>query len=85
MNEIVYNILRKFVEDPENFEVREQPKRWPNFDYVNIRYKGTLLVSLCYSCSRDKWKDSKYYLTDKECRRILRGMEHVQAMKIRNL
>lgn len=76
MNEIVYNILRKCVECPEKVEFKYDNEVW-------IGSKFVLCIS--YRNSNSEYRNHKYSLTDKECRRILRGMEHVQAMKIRNL
>ncbi|CAM0037753.1 hypothetical protein VPHK460_0008 [Vibrio phage K460] len=84
MSEIVYNILRKCVESPENvsYDCSADYKHW-TFHYVKI--SGTSVVQM-QTCKRtDTTLSTGNKLTDKECRRILRGMEHVQAMKIRRL
>ncbi|CAM0035438.1 hypothetical protein VPH184E373B_0009 [Vibrio phage 184E37-3b] len=76
MNEIVYNILRKCVESPEKVEFKGGE---------DIYIDGEYILCICYYPSRQEYFNCANSLTDKECRRILRGMEHVQAMKIRRL
>lgn len=76
MNEIVYNILRKCVKCPEKVEFKGGEDI-----YINGKY----IMKITYHRSRKEYCNYANNLTDKECRRILRGMEHVEAMKIRNL
>lgn len=85
MNEIVYNILRKFVEDPLDFKIKIEPQRFDNYCYTVIHFQGKEFITLRQHYLQDYWITDNYHLTDKECRRILRGVEHLQAMKIRNL
>ncbi len=76
MNEIVYNILRKCVESPEEVECKHERDV-----YIGKKF----ILSIQYYHSKEGYYNYTHDLTDKECRRILRGMEHVQAMKIRRL
>ncbi|AUR94257.1 hypothetical protein NVP1193O_126 [Vibrio phage 1.193.O._10N.286.52.C6] len=76
MNEIVYNILRKCVGSPEKVECKSGRDI-----YINNKF----ILSIQYYHSKGGYYNYTHDLTDKECRRILRGMEHVEAMKIRRL
>tara|TARA_R110002012_G_C11584554_1_gene605664 strand:+ start:799 stop:1023 length:225 start_codon:yes stop_codon:yes gene_type:complete len=74
MNEIVYNILRKIVESPCEVEYG---------GWGDVRIKGKYVLSI--KCREGMYYSYHYSLTDKECRRILRGIEYAEAIKIRNL
>ena len=85
MNEIVYNILRKCVETPKSVSL--ESKTYFHMIYVRVKFKGNYLVTLKFNSELNKYSCETFTntLTDKECRRILRGMEHVEAVKIRSL
>ena len=84
MNEIVYNILRKCVESPEKVEY-EGSSDYRHWEFHYVKISGTLVVQMQTAKRTGITYGIDIKLTDKECRRILRGMGHVQAMKIRRL
>lgn len=84
MNEIVYNILRKFVECPEKVEYNKSDGYY-SFIYHYISISGTQVLKITTNKRANTSFVEDMDLTTGDCLRILRGIEHVQAMKIRNL
>lgn len=82
MKEIVYNILRKMVQNPESVEYKEKGFGdkggslfiKDNF-ILNISHMRHVGVYMCFT----------YDLSGKEIDRILECVQHCQAMKIRGL
>ena len=81
MNEVVYNILRKCVESPRKVELKISEYFGCTTYYV---YVSEVMVVSIFKDGQSL-EGNNLTLTDNECRRILRGMEHVEAMRIRNL
>ncbi|AUR89040.1 hypothetical protein NVP1121O_012 [Vibrio phage 1.121.O._10N.286.46.C4] len=75
MNEIVYSIVRKCVEEPESIELKGGG--------TDIYIKGELI--LCISVCQGFLHNFRYRLNDKDCRRILRAVEHAAAVRLRNM
>jgi hypothetical protein len=84
MNEIVYNILRKCVECPDKVEC-EYSSGYYSWEFWSVKVSGVLVLKVQIDKSTGTHSGVDKRLTDKECRRILRGMEYVEAMKIRGL
>lgn len=84
MNEIVYNILRKCVESPEKVEYK-QSDGYYNFKYHYVFISNVQVLKITTNKRINTSFVEGMDLTNENCLRILRGIEHVQAMKIRNL
>ena len=85
MNEIVYNILRKCVESPEKVKYELRNGKHCNFHHIYINGYEVVRLIECKLVDSILPQGMKFKLTEKECRRILRGMEHVESIKIRGL
>lgn len=83
MNEIVYNILRKLVECPKKVKYEKMVGDY-NFIYLDIPITGTQVLTIIAGKHTNPSIVGGVDLTNKDRLRILRGIEHVQAMKIRN-
>lgn len=78
MKESVYNLVRKFVQNPEkvSFEkgIRED---------IRINYNGKNVLHIFYY--KGNYYNKRLSFNHEDCTRIIRVLDYVKAMEFRNM